>query len=169
MSIAIADTSTLLFLHRVEVINVLEVLFDRVLVPDAVVSEILIAEHLGYSVPALRSYSWLVEVTPHKAPSEWLALDLGPGELGVMAMALENPDHIALLDDGLARRVAHAAGLRVWGTLRVLLEAKFAGEIQAITPLVDCLVESGMWLSDEMRDRILTLAGEARRPLSDLS
>jgi predicted nucleic acid-binding protein len=41
-----------------------------------------------------------------------------------MALALENPDRVVLLDDMLARRTAQAAGLQVWGTLKVLLEAK---------------------------------------------
>lgn len=41
-----------------------------------------------------------------------------------MALALEHPDRIVLLDDSLARRIAQEAGLHVWGTLKVLLEAK---------------------------------------------
>lgn len=67
-------------------------------------------------------------------PSEWLALDLGPGELAAMALALENPDMIVLLDDQLARHTAQAAGLSVWGTLRVLLEAKSFGLITKVEP-----------------------------------
>ncbi|MDQ7029174.1 MAG: hypothetical protein Q9O62_05035 [Ardenticatenia bacterium] len=44
-----------------------------------------------------------------------------------MALGLEHPERIVLLDDLLARRVAEAAGLQVWGTLRVLLEGKKGG------------------------------------------
>jgi predicted nucleic acid-binding protein len=56
----------------------------------------------------------------------------------------------------LARRTAQAAGLQVWGTLRVLLEAKAQG-------LTDVwkLSKAGMWISAEVRQRILVLAGEA--------
>jgi predicted nucleic acid-binding protein len=36
-----------------------------------------------------------------------------------MAIALENPTRIILLDDMLARRTTQAAGLTVWGTLKV--------------------------------------------------
>ncbi len=77
-----------------------------------------------------------------------------------MALALENPRRVVLLDDDLARRVAKAAGLTVWGTLRVLLEAKSHGLTDRIEPLVDQLVDAGMWLSGEIRERILVLAGE---------
>jgi predicted nucleic acid-binding protein len=45
------------------------------------------------------------------------------GELAAIALALENPSKIVLLDDALARRKAEAAGLVVWGTLKVVLEA----------------------------------------------
>jgi predicted nucleic acid-binding protein len=52
-------------------------------------------------------------VDPQSMPSEWLALDLGAGELAAMALALENRSRVILLDDALARRTAQAAGLVV--------------------------------------------------------
>ncbi len=85
---------------------------------------------------------------------------MGPGELAAMALALENPDRILLLDDALARRIAQAAGITVWGTLRVLLEAKAQGLEERVEPLISRLQESGMRGSDEVRRRILALAGE---------
>ena len=94
-------------------------------------------------------------------PSEWLALDLGAGELAAMALALEHPAKIILLDDMLARRTAQAAGLQVWGTLRVLLEAKSHGLTDSVAPYVLRLSQAGMWISPEVRQRILVLAGEA--------
>jgi predicted nucleic acid-binding protein len=71
-----------------------------------------------------------------------------------------SPHPTALLDDSLARRTAQAAGLMVWGTLRVLLEAKAQGLTDTIEPLVSRLAENGMWISGEIRHRILRLAGE---------
>ena len=93
-------------------------------------------------------------------PSEWLALDLGVGEIAAMALALENPNRIVLLDDMLARRTAQVAGLQVWGTLKVLLEAKSNGLVTEIEPYITKLSEAGMWVSSEVRQRILRLAGE---------
>jgi predicted nucleic acid-binding protein len=107
-----------------------------------------------------RKHSWLKVITPRNVPSEWLSLDLGAGELETMALALENPDRIVILDDALARRIAQAAGLQVWGTLKVLLEAKAIGITEKILPQVDKLAEAGMWISDEVRQRVLALADE---------
>ena len=82
------------------------------------------------------------------------------GEVAALALALETPNRIVLLDDGLARRTAQSSGLTVWGTLRVLLEAKSQGLTERITPLVDRLRDSGMWISEDICNRILNLAGE---------
>ena len=97
---------------------------------------------------------------PHSMPSEWLTLDLGAGERAVMALALENPSRVVLLDDALARRIAQAAGLQVWGTLRVLLEAKSQGLAPSLKPLIDRLIDAGLWISEDIQHRIMTLAGE---------
>jgi predicted nucleic acid-binding protein len=106
-------------------------------------------------------YSWLNIVNPKSAPSEWLALDLGMGEIAAMALALENPDKVILLDDALARRIAQAAGLQVWGTLKILLEAKSQKIINNVKPYIPKLRDSGMWISAEVEKRILRLADES--------
>jgi predicted nucleic acid-binding protein len=75
-----------------------------------------------------------------------------------MALALENPDRIVLLDDALARRTAQAAGLIVRGALGILLDAKARGLTDRIEPWVDKLADVGMWFSTEIRRRILRIA-----------
>ena len=67
---------------------------------------------------------------------------------------------IVLLDDMLARRTAHAAGLQVWGTLKVLLEMKAQGLVNRVEPYVNRLTDAGMWVSDVVKRRILVLARE---------
>jgi predicted nucleic acid-binding protein len=161
MSKAITNTSPLLYLYRIEAIDWLAKLFDEVWTPDAVKDELLAGRSKGYDVPNPADYPWLRIVNPKSMPSEWLALDLGAGEIAAMALALENSSHIILLDDGLARRTAQVAGLQVWGTLKVLLEAKSQGLVDKIAPYVSNLSEAGMWVSAEVKQRILVLAGES--------
>ena len=157
----ISNTSPLLYLFRIGGINWLPKLFDEVWTPDAVKNELLAGISKGYDVPNPADFKWLRIVNPKSMPSEWLALDLGAGELGAMVLALENPDRIILLDDMLARRTAQVAGLQVWGTLKVLLEAKSQGLIDKIEPYVTNLSQAGMWVSAEVKQRILILAGES--------
>ena len=157
---AISNTSPLLYLYRIGAIDVLPLLFEECWTPKAVEDELLIGQACGHDVPVLSTYPWLVILSPRFAPSEWLASDLGAGEIAAMSLALEYPERVVLLDDALARRTAQAAGLNVWGTLRVLLEAKKQGFITKVEPFVEQLQKAGMWLSVEIKHRILALAGE---------
>lgn len=160
MAEAISNTSPLLYLHRISALEWLPRLFAALWVPDAVVSELGEGQRRGYDVPVPSNYAWIHVVNPHCVPSEWLTRDLGPGELAAMALALENPDRVVLLDDRLARQVMQAAGIETWGTLRVLLEAKEQGLTDRVAPWLDRLRDTGMWMSDEVQRRILFLAGE---------
>lgn len=161
MGKVISNTSPLLYLYRIGVMEWLGQLFEEVWVPDAVFEELEEGGQRGYDVPRLENYLWIKRTNPQQMPAEWFALDLGRGELAAMALGLEHPEQTLLLDDLLARRMAEAAGLRVWGTLRVLLEGKRAGLTQALAPYVDRLMDAGMWLSADIRQRILRLADEA--------
>jgi len=158
---AISNTSPFLYLYRIEAIHWLPKLLDEVWTPEAVENELQDGRRKGYDVPDPADYAWLNVVDPKSMPSEWLALDLGAGEIAAMALALENRDRIVLLDDMLARRTAQVAGLQVWGTLKVLLEAKSQGLADKIERYVTNLSKSGMWVSAEVRQRILHLAGES--------
>lgn len=158
---AISNTSPLLYLYRIGALDWLPTLFNDIWIPQAVLDEFQEGHQKGDDVPNLSHYGWAHMVNPRATPSEWLSLELGPGELAAMALALENPTRIVLLDDLLGRRTAQAAGLTVWGTLKVLLEAKAQGLTDKIEPLVTRLSEAGLWLTDEIRQRILVLADEA--------
>lgn len=157
---AISNTSPLLYLYRIGGIEWLPKLFNEVWTPEAVRNELQAGRTKGYDVPDPDNYPWLAIVNPKSTPSEWLALDLGAGEIAAMALALENADRVVLLDDMLARRTAQVAGLQVWGTLKILLEAKSHGVIDQVEPYIAKLSESGMWVSTEVKQRILKLAGE---------
>lgn len=161
MDRAVSNTSPLLYLHRIGALGWIQTLFSEVWIPGAVVGELREGGRRGHDVPQPEHLEWLAVVEPESVPSEWLALDLGAGELAAMALALENPDRIVLLDDALARRIGQAAGLTVWGTLKVLLEAKTKGLTDSVAPYLDQLAAAGMWMSQEIRERVLSLAGES--------
>ncbi len=163
MAEAVTNTSPLLYLHRIGALEWLPQLFDEIWTPTAVVEELREGRRRGYDVPDPESYRWVRIVEPQSIPAGWLALDLGRGELATMALAMENPGRIVLLDDALARRTAQAAGLQVWGTLKIMLEAKAHGIVTAVDPWLTRLADAGMWFSDDLRERILHLAGEADR------
>jgi predicted nucleic acid-binding protein len=158
---AISNTSPLLYLHRIGALEWLPQLFDEIWTPTAVLAEFEEGRRYGFEVPDVTVLPWLRIVEPRSIPAEWLGLDLGRGELATMTVAMENPGRFVLLDDALARRTAQKAGLQVWGTLRIMLEAKSRGITPTIKPWVQRLAEAGLWFSDDLRTRVLALAGES--------
>ncbi|NET57983.1 MAG: DUF3368 domain-containing protein [Symploca sp. SIO2E6] len=161
MTRAISNTSPMLYLHRIGKLDWLPEIFAEILVPSAVVNELREGRPRGYDCPDLSIYTWLQVVEPISIPANLTVGDLGLGEQTAIALTLENSGFVVLLDDGLARSTAQALGLTVWGTLKILLTAKSQGLTEQIMPLVDQLQDSGMWISDDIRSRVIHLAGES--------
>ena len=89
-----------------------------------------------------------------------LVKDLGPGETQVLALALELPGAVVITDDNLARQVAESLNIKLMGTLRVLLDAKFAGMVPAVAPLLDQLQFLRFRVDQKPRLGVLKMAGE---------
>ena len=78
----------------------------------------------------------------------------------MIAIALRNKGAVVVLDDLQARRCAASMGLRILGTLGILLRAKRAGINPAARPLMIELVDSGMYLDAELMVQALAEVDE---------
>jgi predicted nucleic acid-binding protein len=97
---------------------------------------------------------------PATVPSLPSAASLGPGEIEVLALVLESTDAIALLEDGVARKVAQTFGGRFTGTLGLLIDARRTGLVPAVDPLLYQLQALGFRLGAATGKAVLRLAGE---------
>ena len=94
-------------------------------------------------------------------PEPLLASLLDAGEASVIALACQSGGPLVLLDEAKGRRIARDVyGLRVVGTGRVLVEAKRAGLVTEVKPLIAAMRANGYWLSDRIVTEILRQAGE---------
>jgi hypothetical protein len=168
MNNAVCSVSPVIYLYRLGAIECLPKLFKRILMPSVVLEDLLQARFVGYDVPSPFDLPWVEYEDPQlTVPSAWLSLDLNSGEVASMSLALENRDCIVLLDEPMARHAANAVGVHCWGTLKLLLEAKQEGIIPRIAPYVDRFGKAGIWLTDDIRQRILRLAGESAPEVED--
>lgn len=158
----ICNTSPLQYLHQLGHLDLLPNLVSRVVVPTAVAAELAEGRRIGLDLPVPENLSWVDLCEAPVAPLLPLVAALGPGETAVLALALAAKDVIVILDDALARRQAETMGLRLTGTLGILLDAKRAGLISAIAPLADDLQRLGFRLSGATRQAVLALAGEVK-------
>jgi predicted nucleic acid-binding protein len=139
----------------------LQALAGRIIVPPAVVHTLAVGRAQGVRLPDPTVIEWITVRPPASTAVLPLVMDLGPGETAVLALALESPDAMVILDDALARQMATTLAMRFRGSLGVLLDAKQAGLISAITPLLDRLQALGFYLSAETRKLMLDLANES--------
>jgi len=156
----VTNTSPLQYLHQIGMLPLLPRLAPRILVPPAVVEELEAGTARGIDLPRLAELPWIEQRPPSSASVLPLVTDLGPGETQVLALCLELGDATALLDDGLARRVALALDIRVRGTLGVLIDAKRAGLVSSVSELLDRLDALRFRVARHTREAVQRLAGE---------
>jgi len=155
----ISDTGPLSYLHRLGRIELLRTLYGRIIVPPAVVAELGAGHRLGKDLPDVAALSWIEVRVP--AASSLAGLDsLGPGEAEGIALARTLPGALLILDDAEARRAAAAGGLRVTGTIGVLLVAKERGLVERIELELTRLRAFGFRLAEAVRLDVLRRAGE---------
>ena len=163
MPSVICNTSPLQYLYQIKLLSLLPELFghEQILIPQAVVNEINTGRRKNKNLPTLTELSWVVICPPVnsslllKYPAR-----LGNGEKHVLALGLDTPDALLVMDDRIARRYAFDAGLDVTGTLGILLLAKQQGLLTSVKPSLDHLLNSGFHISANIYLKALELAGE---------
>lgn len=156
----ICNTSPIQYLHQLGLLHVLHALAGEVIVPPAVVEELAEGRASGVSLPDVTALDWITVRRPVSERAIPLVTNLGRGETEVLMLALESREAVVVLDDALARRVAETLGLRLTGTLGLLLDAKRAGLVPAVGPLLDQLQELRFRVAADTRAAVLKLAGE---------
>ncbi len=161
--IVVADTSVILNLALVGQEELLAVLFREVFVPPAVESEFgRLAKSEG-RFAGLRLPGWVRIREPVAIPAAVARhLELDPGETEALALALEIRADGVLIDESAGRVVAFALGLTPIGVLGILVRAKRHGQLAAVGPVVEALLERAKFrAAPELVREVLRLAGEA--------
>jgi predicted nucleic acid-binding protein len=96
-----------------------------------------------------------------------LKTQMDEGEAEAIALAVELVNVILILDDKKARRVAQQIGLKVIGTVGMLLRAKNQGVITEIKPLLTELVQVDFRITNAIIQEALRLSGEDNSLTSD--
>lgn len=152
------NTSPLQYLHQLGRLEILPTLFGQVHVADAVVSELTEGHRQGVLLPDVDCLPWVTTMAVTDANR--LVPNLGGGESETIALGLGASDALVVIDDAAARKAASAAGLRVVGTIGLLLMAKERGHIEAIGPELAGLARFGFRLGERLRRHVLFEAGE---------
>lgn len=155
----ILNNTPLIALWVLNQLELLQSMYDAVYIPAAVRDEFLAAE-TEHRQQSLAHSPW-IQVAHLQTPGYALTFsDLDSGEAEVLALAVERSARLVIIDERKGRRYAKRLGLSVTGTLGVLLAAKTKGLIVSVAPMVDVLLEYGLFLHPELVERTLQAAGE---------
>jgi predicted nucleic acid-binding protein len=157
----VSDTTLLLYLGRLGRVHLLPDLFASVFVPEQVALELDAGRLLRTDTINPRALKWATVVPVYEEEIAALPANrLGTGEQAVIAYALAHGCPLVGLDDQKARDFAEEIGLRVIGTVGVLLQAKQAGLVSAVRPLLDAVQAQGFRMDAELYNTALQLAKE---------
>lgn len=121
MQIVIADTGPVNYLVLIGYPDILPVLFDQVIIPDAVRDELSRKEAPERVRTWIQAQPLWVIIHTHSVASFDPAMQsLDGGEIAALEIALAVAADLVLMDDRVGVTVARAIGLRVIGTLRIL-------------------------------------------------
>lgn len=160
--IVISDTSPIRALSHLRLIELLRELFQEVLIPPAVELE-LASPPSGIALVDVAQWDFIrVEAPADRVRVDEFARSLDPGESEALALAVERSADAVLIDERAGRNKARNVGLVVIGTLGILVRVKQKKLLDRVEPLLDRLQdELGFFVSNQLRDEILKLAGES--------
>ncbi len=144
----VSDSTCLIGLERTGCLEMLPALFDSVMIPPEVERE------FG------GKFDWLkVENLSNNLLAAALQMIVDNGEAEAIALASEK-NCLLITDDKQARAAAKNLGIKIIGTVGILIRAKQNGIISEIKSIMDALDANDFRISRALREEALKIAGE---------
>jgi len=155
----VCNTGPVVGLHLIGRLELLTQLIPEIVVPAVVVGELRAG--MGAGDVALQHWLQAVTVCEPIAPIDpFLTAELDAGEAAVIALARELSLPV-LMDERKGRKIAVLAfNVTVFGTGRILVEAKRHGFIERVRPAMEQMRAAGYFLSERLVQHIAREAGE---------
>ena len=148
----ICNTTPLIALSSIGLLNLLHDIYTEVQIPETVLDEI--DQGGGIEVPKLHNVQW-IKITPDiRTYENSLLFQLDAGERQVILSALQTTADLLLIDDRVARNIAEYLGLKVKGTLGVLVEAKRRNLISSFKQSAFEMKKNGIFFSERLIEEI---------------
>lgn len=157
----VVDTSPLIFLAKLDHLDLLRKGADTVYIPRAVLQEVRAKPDAATQVIERACQTWLlVRPIDDRRTVDIIQADLDLGEAEVIALAREVGADRVVLDDLDARRFARRLGLEMVGTVGLLLAARLRGELPSLRQEIERLETLGLRVAPSLVEAVLQAAGE---------
>ncbi len=146
----IVDTSCLIILSKIKELYLLKLLYEEILITDVV------AKEFNKPLP-----DWIT-VCPIKFNEKEFLFEkrIDKGEASVIILALERSNSTIIIDDFKGRALAKELGIKVTGTIGIIISAKNKKLIPSIKPILEKIKETNFYISKELENEAVELAEE---------
>jgi predicted nucleic acid-binding protein len=161
----VSNSSPLIALAVIGSLDLLQALYGEIHIPEEVFTEVVIRGAGRPGASEVAGARWIVRhaLVNRLVVAQLLDSGIDAGESEAIALATELSARLLILDERRGRTVARERNLLVTGTLGVLIAAKQARIVPAISPLLDGLLAAGVYLGPQLIESALQLAGEGSR------
>jgi predicted nucleic acid-binding protein len=157
--IIVCDSSALFALAICDKLDLLDKLYNTVLIPGAVFRESIIQGKPNAKKIKDWAQNKVVEVTKAQLLNAFNLL-LDRGEAEAVTLYKEKSADLLLIDEIKGRKIARYYNVNIIGTLGILLKAKKDGVLSSIKPSIDLLQKSSIRISDDLYKLALDTAVE---------
>jgi predicted nucleic acid-binding protein len=155
----ISNTTPIITLLTISKLELLKDIYGQIIIPMGVYEEIEEGRFKKFYAD-LSKIEWIeIKTITDRTPFKYLT-DLDKGEAEVIVLANEISADLVIIDERLGRAFAEQFNLTVTGTIGILLKAKELDFIPVIKPMLEAMIENGIWLNKKLVDKILKVAGE---------
>ena len=157
--IIICNSSPLINLSKINRLDLLKLLFNKVIIPNAVYNELFIDHKQSFGKNEINDLilDGTIEIKKVSDINLVKALreDLDYGESEVIALALEEKADIVIIDELEARKKADLFYLNKTGFIGLLIKAHKLNHIKNFIELLDLAIEKGFWINKNLYNRII--------------
>jgi predicted nucleic acid-binding protein len=146
----ISDTSCLILLDKIGELSILNKLFGNITTTSEVAEEFgqPLPPWFEIKEPSDKNYQAIIEASVDK------------GEASAIALAIELDDCLLIIDDLKGRKFANQLGLTIIGTIGVIVDAKLAGIIPSVKPILSKIKSTNFRITEQLELLILKRSGE---------
>jgi hypothetical protein len=152
----VSNTTPLIALVEVGLLDLLPTLYGTLLIPDAVYQEYQVRVAAGR--PSLGTFAWIRTVQTVAQADLSTALDTG--EASAITLAIQVNARALLIDEKRGRRIAQRHGLTIIGTMGILVAAKHRNLIPSVASVLDMMISQGRYISPSLRAQVLQAVDE---------
>jgi predicted nucleic acid-binding protein len=156
--IVFSNTTPIIALSSIQCLPLLPQLFGEIHLVAEVIDECAAGGPI--SVPALHEIEWIKSVQSTPIQHTSVLLELDKGEKHTLDMACKYHADWVIIDEKIGRNMAEYLGLRVTGTLGILLKAKQQGLIPSFTDAVNAMQAQGIYYQTTLITKLAQTVGE---------